>query len=605
MAYRRSGPAALHLQTPMTPPHWALLERHLLEAQGCACRTFYERYFDERGYLLCVPRWGGDDGPDDAAENQLNWTLLHALGADDRVLDLFRQGFEGHLRQYTEARTVEVPLARDGMYYREFPTVFDWFHHGEGFSAFFLQPLSDPYDSVLEERTRRYAAMYLGEDPQAPNYDPQHRLIRSMFNGSRGPLLRKATALDWAGDPIAIEGRFRLGHGERSFQEMLDHFRDYTDVAGDHPLNLGATTLAFNTYALTGENRYRDWVLEYVDAWAERTAANGGIIPSNIGLDGQIGGECGGRWYGGCYGWAFSVIVPQTGEVAHRPAVYSRAHYGFGNALLLTGDPRYVDVWRGVIQRVNEHARQEGGRTLYPRMCGDQGWYDYHPEPFAAGAAEVYYWSMDPRDRALLGGDPWIAFLEGKDPGYPVRALEGELASLRRKAEGMARDTSTPDTRLSDDMNHLNPATTEALTRLMLGGLPAGRIGFPLHCRLRYFDPERRRAGLPEDVGALVERLGPDHVTVQLVNVSPAAERTVVVQGGAHAEHRITQVVAGPVEGGSTGSTIAGQGGATEPAVVVNGSSFAVRLGPGCGGRLEVGMARYAAQPTFAFPWDR
>ena len=157
-----------------------------------------------------MPRWGGDDGPDDGAENQLNWTMLHALGASDEIYDLFKIGFEGHLRQYTEAKTVDVPLARDGMYYKEFPTCFDWFHHGEGYSAFFLQGLSDPYNKPFEQRSRRFAAMYMGEDPQAPNYDPEHKIIRSMFNGSRGPLLRKATDLDWAGDPFEIENRFSL-----------------------------------------------------------------------------------------------------------------------------------------------------------------------------------------------------------------------------------------------------------------------------------------------------------------------------------------------------------------------------------------------------------
>ena len=28
--------------------------------------------FDERGYLLCVERWGGDDGPDDAINPAMN-----------------------------------------------------------------------------------------------------------------------------------------------------------------------------------------------------------------------------------------------------------------------------------------------------------------------------------------------------------------------------------------------------------------------------------------------------------------------------------------------------------------------------------------------------
>ena len=577
----------LSMETPTPPPAWALLERELIRAQTLACQEFFDRYFDERGYLLCVPRWGGDDGPDDAAENLLNWTVLHALGAPDTILALYRKGWEGHLRQYTEAKTVDVPFARDGMYYKEFSVLFDWFHHGEGFSVFFLQGLSEPDDLLFRGRSRRYAGFYMNEDPQADNYDPKHRIIRSLFNGSRGPLLRKATALDWAGDPIEIEDRFRLGHSERSYQEMLDHFKDYTDVVGDHPINLGATTLAFNAYALTGEAKYRDWLLGYVDAWAERTRANQGIIPSNIGLDGKIGGACGGKWYGGCYGWAFTVVVPQTGELAHRPAVYSRAHYGFANALLLTGDQRYMDVWRGVLDQVNANAKKIDGQTMYPRMFGDDGWYDYRPQPFNAGAAELYYWSMDPADRKRLEGDGWFDFLDGKKPDYPVQALQADMEILRRRVAGMRADDTTPDTRLSDDMNGTNPAVTETLTRLMLGGLPTGRLGFPLHCRVRYFDPARRRAGIPEDVAALVERLTGDETTLTLVNVSPTQAREVIVQAGAYAEHQILSATAD---------------GQTLP---VDHDRFAVRLAPGAGGRIVIKMKRYANPPTMAFPWDR
>ena len=52
---------------------------------------------------------------------------------------------------------------------------------------------------------------------------------------------------------------------------------------------------------------------------------------------------------------------------------------GFGNAYLLTGDDRFLDVWRKQIDAVNAQAKVEGGRTLYPHMYGDQGWYDYRP----------------------------------------------------------------------------------------------------------------------------------------------------------------------------------------------------------------------------------
>src|SRR5207248_3068921 len=149
-----------------------------------------------------------------------------------------------------------------------------------------------------------------------------HRIIRSLFNGSRGPLLRKATALDWAGDPIELDGRFRLLHGERSYEEMLAHFKDYTDVVGDHPQNLAATTLALNAYLLTHEDKYRRWLLEYTGAWKQRMADNRGVIPTNVGLDGRIGGSADGKWYGGVYGWAFTVTVPQTGQPAHRNSHY-------------------------------------------------------------------------------------------------------------------------------------------------------------------------------------------------------------------------------------------------------------------------------------------
>ena len=52
--------AVLSVETPAPPPDWALLERELIRAQSLACETFFNRYFDERGYLQCVPRWGGN-----------------------------------------------------------------------------------------------------------------------------------------------------------------------------------------------------------------------------------------------------------------------------------------------------------------------------------------------------------------------------------------------------------------------------------------------------------------------------------------------------------------------------------------------------------------
>ena len=579
-------PVVIRIETPMEPPGWAVLERELLRANTRACEEFFGRYFDDRGFLECVERWGGDDGPDDAIENLTNWPILHALGAPDSILGLYKKAWEGHLRQYTLAHTEDVEFARGGMYYKEFPVKFDWLHNGEGLTVFNLQGLSDPGDVRFRGRVVRYAGFYLGEDPGAPNYDPRHKIIRSLFNGSRGPLLRKARALDWAGDPIEVENRFRPRHGESSYSQMLEHFRDYNDTVGDHPQNLSATTLALNAYMLTHDPKYRDWLLGYVDAWRRRMADNGGIIPSNVGLDGSIGGECGGKWYGGVYGWGFSVVDPATGKTVHRNCV-GLGLVGFGNAHFLTGDDAYLEPWRKQIDLINAQKKVVDGREVYPHMYGDEGWYAYSPQKYEEGAQELWYWSMRPEDRERLPSSGWLAFLEGQDPGYPERSLRADFAAIRRAVGGMRNDPTTPDTRLADDPMPFNPATVGTLVQLTLGGLLPGRTGSILHCRVRHFDPERRRAGLPEDVAALVESLSADETKLVLVNVDPSDPRTVVVQAGGYAEHQFTSVVLDGRE------------------IPVDRPEITVRLAPGAGARLVLRMRRYANAPTLALPWDR
>jgi hypothetical protein len=572
----------IRIDTPMSPPPWALLERELLRANAEACREFYGKYFDERGFLLCVERWGGDDGPDDAIENCNDWPLLYALGGADDVRRLYERAWEGHLRQYTLAKTTEVPLARDGMFYKEFHTQFDWMHLGEELTVFNVMGLAG-LNSANRERVRRFAGFYMNEDPQAQNYDPQHKIIRSLFNGSRGPLLRKATALDWAGDPIEVEHRFTLGHGERSYQEMLDHFQDYNDIIGDSPQNLRATTLAFNAYALTGEEKYKRWVLEYVDAWRQRAEANGGIMPSNIGLDGKIGGATDGKWYGGVYGWGFSVKVPQTGEIAHR----NRTMYGFAglqNAFMITGDQRYLDTWRRQIDAINSQRRMIDGRWMYPRMHGDQGWYDWHSEPYSENALEMFALSMRDDDLQRVPTSSWLEFLRGQRADYPETALRRDLARIRQRTAAMRKDPTTPDTRLADDPMKFNPCSVEALLELTMGGVHPGVGGNVLIASLRYFDPERRRAGLPDDVAALVEKLNADEATVTLVNVNQLQPRTVTIQGGAYGEHEITGVKVGGKES------------------VVGSAAVRITLEPGAGSPLMLRLRRHANRPTLDFP---
>ncbi len=577
-------PAIVVIDTPMPAPAWARLERQLLADNVPACREFFEKYYDARGYLQAFLRWGANDGPDDAFENFNRWPELHALGGGDDILRLYLTGWEGMIRQYSEAKTTDVPAGRAGMYVRDFSAQSDWMHHGEGLQLFNRMALSAPGLPAYRDRARRFAALYMGEDPEAPNYDRDKKLIRSMINGTLGPMLRPATALDWVGDPFDATGFVAL-HGESTYAQFLEHYREYTDVAGDHFLNLVATTLPTNAFLLTGEATYRRWIVEYMDAWLGRIRQNGGIIPSFVDVDGTIGGS-GHRWWGNAYGWGFSPINPVTGRRENRNRI-PRALVGFSNALLVTGDQKYVDAWRTMIAAVNSHSRVVDGRTEFPTMHGAEGWYGWQREPWSVGALEVWYWSMRAADRARAGANPWLDFLEGRNAGYPEAALQRELASIPTKLATIRADRTPPDKRLADNMLDANPAATDALVRLMWGALVPGREGGLLNARLRYFDPARRRAGVPEDVAALVSELGDRRTVVTLVNLSATESRTVIVQAGGYAEHQFESVE-------WNGQTAR-----------LDARDVTVQLAPGAGAKLTLATRRYVNQPTVVFPWDR
>jgi hypothetical protein len=181
------------------------------------------------------------------------------------------------------------------------------------------------------------------------------------------------------------------------------------------------------------------------------------------------------------------------------------------------------------------------------------------------------------------------SFFEERSPQHPERVFRNILGWVQSRLEAMRRDPTTPQTRLSDDPMVYNPVMVGHLVQLMLGGLPPGRtlVAAPLHCQVRYFDPVRRRAGIAEDVAALVEAMNADGIVLRLINTNQEESREVMVQGGAYGEHQFLRAVSGGEE------------------VAVDDPFFTVRLAPGAGVQLELSMRRYANQPTLTFPWDR
>ena len=335
-----------------------------------------------------------------------------------------------------------------------------------------------------------------------------------------------------------------------------------------------------NAYMLTGERKYRDWLLEYAGAWRDRVLQNGGNIPTNIGLDGKIGGEWG-KWYGGVFGWNFWPRSNSRNYFIRGPRV------AFGSAFLLTHDTQFVEPLRQQVNNLYAVKKVENGRILLPNKHGDDGWYGYRRGLHFDVQRDVYLWSLQPADKERIRDDPWIAFLDGRDPEYPLRALQQEFGRVQSRVKGLREDTSTPDTRGSDYSQRYNPAATTALVNLTLGGNDPGRAGNILHSQVRYFDPEQLRAGLPGDVAALVSKITPEGITLTLVNTNQVEHRSVVVQAGAYGEHQFTSVAR------------------SDQSAEIGTTNLQVRLEPGTGDTLTIGMRRYVNQPTLAFPWDR
>ena len=160
------------------PPAWAVLERKLFDIMDEAVHPFLAKYTREDGTLIWGDVWrNGRDGADDMYESSYNWPLLYLLGGGDHLLELGQRQWDAITRQLTDF----------GLVHKEYERGYDQFHQGESYIYFYFLCLADPANQRNQDRARRFAGFYLNEDPDAPNYDSEHKLIRAPHNGSGGP----------------------------------------------------------------------------------------------------------------------------------------------------------------------------------------------------------------------------------------------------------------------------------------------------------------------------------------------------------------------------------------------------------------------------------
>jgi hypothetical protein len=104
------------------------------------------------------------DGSDDGYESYGNWPLFYALGGCAEIHQRSRFLWDAITRQFTAY----------GQLWREFDAYYDWMHHGESSIFLYFLGLADPRIAVDRARALRFAHMYTGDDPEAPQTGTRH-----------------------------------------------------------------------------------------------------------------------------------------------------------------------------------------------------------------------------------------------------------------------------------------------------------------------------------------------------------------------------------------------------------------------------------------------
>lgn len=611
-----------------TPPQWALMQRQLFDTLNQAAKEFVKKYVRPDGTLIWRSDWPGMDGSDDPYEGFMYLALLYALGGDEELHETALHIWEGITWQWTEY----------GQIYRDFDAYYDWMHHGEGYLFFYFLGLADPFDSKSVQRAQRFANLYTGDDAEAQNYDSEKKLIRSPITGSRGPR-HEMSEEDWCthrgilDDYLApyedIPGvDFASGKcawSDDKVYEDIIRLMNERMAKGDVPLNLNATGLISHAYMYSGDEKLKDWVVDYVQAWKERVAENGGIIPDNIGLSGEIGEYNDGKWWGGYYGWRW----PHGFLTIIEPIVNASM-----NAVLLSGDLNQLQLAREQLDQNWALGREENGRWVTPTKHFDSGWTAYKlPNPLYP----IHLWtvSMAEEDAARAdridkqqydididvpeysGTSPitgkntkhyngntvqWFDYMRGKSPDYPEQILAANFKLVSRQLQKMRSEEGNPENWISDGFSlgalssihkwqEMCPVYFEGLLQLTLGTPMHTSHGGLQHGRVRYYDAHAKRPGLPESVAALVEALDAGSVTLSLVNVDLFAEKQVIIQAGTFGEHQFETV------------TVLSEDEHSQEPVHAGSKWFLVKLSPGAGIRLHMAMNRYVNRPTYETPW--
>ncbi|MQG18437.1 MAG: hypothetical protein FI687_01490 [SAR202 cluster bacterium] len=613
-------------------PEWAKLERELFQTLNQSIDIFLNKYTYEDGSLIWDSKISGRDGGDDFYEAFSNWSLFYILGGrSDLGVIAFKQW-----------KAITKQLNHLGVTFNDYELGYDWFHQSESNIFFYYLCWANPTNSDLIQLSEKFGEMYLDKPKSPGNYDSEKNIVRAPHNGSGGP----RWGFGWHNDypyyglpENAGMKRYGLPYYD---VEKIESFEDLRDPVlakrmgdimndrlgeGDVVSNLSISGLMLNAFLMTGNIEFKEWILKYVDGWIERTENNEGIIPDNVGLSGLIGEKLNGKWYGGCYGWswphgfynvAYSVIVACQ------------------NAFVLTKNYKYLDFAKSQIDLVVNKGKMvqtvdipessvpsdEAFRLfdllsetfVVPFKYAEKGWFEFHPlSPIFYCAIwnicmkkeyfidiEVlrqksgYDWRnvINFRTKEDSGHEqPWLRYICGKNSKYPEKILLQALEQVNHRVRKIENDQSDLKNVNIHHWQEHNPVTTEALVQLTLGAPQIIYNGGFLFSSIRYFDFDKKKPGLPEDISALVTNSQEKKISLTLVNLNETNIKNIIIQAGSMGEHSFGTIRYQISENSQFQES------------VINNRYLKVSMKPETQIKIELDISRSVNDITYQFPW--
>jgi len=133
--------------------------------------------------------------------------------------------------------------------------------------------------------------------------------------------------------------------------------------------------------------------------------------------------------------------------------------------------------------------------------------------------------------------------MRGEYPEYPETILRHNISQVESRLAFMETDQDDPNKYSDSYFQRRNPVTCEGLVQLTMGAPLPHYNGGLLVTRLRYFDVQNKRAGLPPDVSALVTGMTHDQTSLEIVNLSKTESRELIIQAGSMGEHNFIEAV--------------------------------------------------------------